>query len=41
MVLFGSGYFFGIWIRALLGEIDSELILDEVSNQNAVAILKY
>ena len=41
MVLFGSGYFFGIWIGALLGEINSELILDEVSNQNAVAILQY
>ena len=41
MVLFGGGYFFGIRIGALFGKINSELILDKVSDQNTVAILEY
>ncbi len=41
MVLFSGGYFFGIGIRALLGEVDSKLILHKVSDQNAVTVFKY
>lgn len=41
MVIFGGGYFFGIWIGALFGKIDSELVLDKITDEDAVTILEY
>lgn len=40
VVIFGGWYFFGIWIGALFGEIDSELILNEVSDKDSVSVLE-
>lgn len=40
VVIFGGWYFLGIWIGALFGEIDSELILNEVSDKDSVSVLE-
>jgi len=40
VVIFGGWYFLGIWIGALFGKIDSELILNEVSDKDSVSVLE-